>query len=61
MIKDTQTTTLTSVRVIKEKYSNFKIQCIRDNFNFTELVDKCMDLYLLDEDFRKSIIKYQKK
>ena len=52
-------TVLTSVKVEEEAFAQFKVQCVRDQFTLTSLVNKCMKLYLTDEDFRKAIIKYQ--
>jgi hypothetical protein len=52
-------TVLTSVKVEEGNFAQFKVECVRDHFTLTSLVNKCMKLYLTDEDFRKAIIKYQ--
>ena len=52
---------LTSVKVEEESFGQFKVECVRDRFTLTSLVNKCMKLYLSDEDFRKAIIKYGEK
>lgn len=50
---------LTSVKVEEGQFAQFKVECVRDRFTLTSLVNKCMKLYLSDEDFRKAIIKYE--
>jgi hypothetical protein len=52
-------TVLTSVKVEETRFSSFKVQCVRDKFTLTNLVNRCMDLYLNDEDFRRAIINHQ--
>ena len=52
-------TVLTSVKVDQDKFNDFKVECVRDKFTLTNLVNKCMDLYLNDEDFRKAILNYK--
>jgi hypothetical protein len=49
---------LTSVKVEEGSFAQFKVECVRDKFTLHNLVNKCMKLYLNDEDFRKAIIKY---
>jgi hypothetical protein len=50
---------LTSVKVEEGSFAQFKVECVRDKFTLHNLVNKCMKLYLNDEDFRKAIIKYE--
>jgi hypothetical protein len=50
---------LTSVKVEEGSFAQFKVECVRDKFTLHNLVNKCMKLYLSDEDFRKAIIKYE--
>jgi len=50
---------LTSVKVQEDRFNDFKVECIRDKFSLTKLVNKCMDLYLNDEKFRDYILKHQ--
>jgi hypothetical protein len=50
---------LTSVKVEEASFAQFKVECVRDKFTLHNLVNKCMRLYLSDEDFRKAIIKYE--
>jgi len=47
---------LTSVKVDRVKFEDFKVECIRDKFTLTHLVDLCMTEYLTNEDFRKEVL-----
>ena len=47
--------TLTSVKVQSELFDEFKVACVRHKFSFQKLADRCVHLYLTDEDFRKTI------
>lgn len=53
MVKDKQIRT--SVMVTESEFNEFKIACIRDKITFTALVNKAMNLYLRDPDFKKLI------
>ena len=46
---------LTSVKVDKDLFDDFKIEAIRKKFNLQKLVNRAMDLYLKDEEFAKQI------
>lgn len=48
-------TTLTSVKVDKDLFETFKIECVKRKFSLNKLVNRAMDLYLNDENFRKQI------
>ena len=50
-------TQLTSVKVDKDLFDNFKIECVKRKFSLNKLVNRAMDLYLKDENFRKQITK----
>ena len=50
---------LTSVKVDQDRFNDFKVECVRDKFTLTNLVNKCMDLYLNDESFRNAILNYK--
>ena len=52
-------TVLTSVKVDSDKFNDFKVECVRDKFTLTQLVNKCMDLYLNDESFKNAILNYK--
>ena len=51
---------LTSVKVMDEMFDEFKINSIRNKFNLQKLVNRSIDLYNQDEDFRKKIHNHTK-
>ena len=46
---------LTSVKILKELYKKFKSSTLDDEFTLQKLVNRSMDLYLLDENFNNQI------
>ncbi len=46
---------LTSVNVLEESYKKFKTISIEKSINFQKLVNRAVDLYNTDEDFREKI------
>ena len=48
-------TQLTSVKVDKDLFDNFKIECVKRKFSLNKLVNRAIDLYLNDENFRKQV------
>ena len=46
---------LTSVKVLKELYNKFKSHNIDDEFTLQKLVNRSMDLYILDDEFKSQI------
>ena len=46
---------LTSVKVPEDLFEQFKIACVRYKFSVQKLTERCMFLYLTNEDFRKSV------
>ena len=46
---------LTSVKILKELYKKFKSSNLDDEFTLQKLVNRSMDLYLLDENFNNQI------
>ena len=46
---------LTSVKVHRELFEEFKIECVKTKFSFQKLSDRAIYLYLTDEEFRKTI------
>jgi hypothetical protein len=50
---------LTSVKVLKELYRKFKSSNLDDEFTLQKLVNRSMDLYLLDNDFNLKIKNWQ--
>jgi hypothetical protein len=51
---------LTSVKILKELYKKFKSSTLDDEFTLQKLVNRSMDLYVLDETFKESIQSYDK-
>ena len=47
--------TLTSVKIQSELFDEFKIACVWHKFSFQKLADRCVHLYLTNEDFKKSV------
>lgn len=52
---DAQGRILTSVKVNKEVFEEYKVACVKYKFNFQKLADRAMHLYLTDEEFRKKV------
>jgi hypothetical protein len=46
---------LTSVKVDKDIFEAFKIECVKTKFSLQKLAERGMHLYLTDEEFRKNI------
>jgi predicted house-cleaning NTP pyrophosphatase (Maf/HAM1 superfamily) len=46
---------LTSVKVHRELFEEFKIECVKTKFSFQKLSDRAIYLYLTNEEFRKTI------
>tara|TARA_B110000971_G_scaffold35855_1_gene34119 strand:+ start:2113 stop:2301 length:189 start_codon:yes stop_codon:yes gene_type:complete len=46
---------LTSVKVDKDIFEAFKIECVKTKFSLQKLAERGMHLYLTDEEFRKRI------
>ena len=46
---------LTSVKVHRELFEEFKIECVKTKFSFQKLSDRAIYLYLTDEEFRRTI------
>ena len=51
---------LTSVKILKGLYRNFKMNTLDDEFTLQKLVNRSMDLYVLDQQFKKEIQAYDK-
>ena len=49
---------ITTVKVDKELYESFKITNIKNKFYLQDLVNRCMYLYLNDEQFRGKIFNF---
>ena len=50
---------LTSVKLLDNLYKKFKIYNLDDSFTLQKLVNRSMDLYVHDDDFRKQINEWQ--
>ena len=46
---------LTSVKILQDLYKKFKHKALTDEFTLQKLVNRSMDLYVHDEDFRNQI------
>tara|TARA_Y100001963_G_C6702816_1_gene410361 strand:- start:867 stop:1070 length:204 start_codon:yes stop_codon:yes gene_type:complete len=49
---------LTSVKIVKDLYNEFKHVSLDDNINLQQLVNRCVTLYVRDESFRDKINEY---
>ncbi len=50
---------LTSVKLLDNLYKKFKISNLDDNFTLQKLINRSMDLYVHNDDFRKQINEWQ--
>ena len=50
---------LTSVKLLDNLYRKFKISNLDDNFTLQKLINRSMDLYVHDDEFRKQINEWQ--
>jgi len=46
---------LTSVKILQDLYKKFKLETLDDEFTLQKLVNRSMNLYLLDINFKKNI------
>jgi ABC-type amino acid transport substrate-binding protein len=46
---------LTTVKVLSENYTKFKVNALSTNITLQKLVNRAIDKYLSDEDFQKII------
>ena len=46
---------LTSVKILQDLYKKFKLNALSDEFTLQKLVNRSMDMYVHNEDFRKTI------
>ena len=51
---------LTSVKILRELYKKFKLNSLDDEFTLQKLVNRSMDLYVLDQHFKIEILAYDK-
>ena len=50
---------LTSVKVLRDLYKKFKSCNLDDEFTLQKLVNRSMDMYVHNEDFRKTIYEWR--
>ncbi len=50
---------LTSVKVISELYNKFKNETIENEFSLQKLVNRTLDRFVHDENFRKQILEHE--
>ena len=48
---------LTSVKVLEDLYNKFRVHTINSDMTLQRLTNRCIHLYLNDEDFREEINK----
>lgn len=46
---------LTSVKIDNELWDKFRIECIKRKFSFQKLSERAIDLYMNDDEFRRTI------
>jgi hypothetical protein len=51
---------LTSVKVISELYSKFKSETIESEFSLQKLVNRTLNKFVYDDEFRKEILEHDK-
>ena len=52
-------TKITSVKILFDLYKEFKLTALSEEFTLQKLVNRSMDKYLKDEDYKKSIVEYK--
>jgi hypothetical protein len=50
---------LTSVKLLDNLYKKFKISNLDDNFTLQKLINRSMDLYVKDDNFRRTIVEWE--
>ena len=51
-MKDTK---LTSVKILENLYNNFKIKTVSNEMTLQKLTNRCINMYVNDEDFRNKV------
>jgi len=49
---------LTSVKLDKDLFEQFRVECIKRKFSFQKLSERAIHLYLTNDDFKKQIHNY---
>jgi hypothetical protein len=50
---------LTSVKILRDLYKKFKLSTLEDEFTLQRLVNRSMDLYVLDNEFKAQIHEWE--
>jgi len=50
---------LTSVKLLSDLYKSFKQESLVTEFTLQKLINRCLDRYVSDEDFRKRIHEHE--
>ena len=53
-------TKLTSVKIIADLYKKFKAVALNEEFTLQKLVNRSMDKYLKEEEYKRTIVNYDK-
>ena len=48
-------TKLTSVKILEGLYNNFKIETVENDMTLQKLTNRCVDLYIHNEEFRDMV------
>ena len=48
-------TKLTSVKILKILYEDFRVKTINSNMNLQKLTNRAIDMYLTDEEFKSKL------
>ena len=51
-------TQLTSVKILTGLYKNFKVSTINDGITLQKLVNRSLDLYMNDDQYKEKLTKY---
>ena len=49
---------LTTVKLLDNLYKKFKVNNLDDNFTLQKLINRSMDMYVHDEQFKTTILEY---
>ena len=55
MEKNMTNTKLTSVKILKILYEDFRVKTINSNMNLQKLTNRAIDMYLTDKTFRNNL------
>tara|TARA_Y100000593_G_scaffold84593_1_gene160296 strand:+ start:293 stop:487 length:195 start_codon:yes stop_codon:yes gene_type:complete len=46
---------LTSVKILENLYNNFKVKTVSNDMTLQKLTNRCINLYVTDDDFRNKV------